>query len=113
MSQQIECPNNCGQQVYKFRSKRKNKDYYCESDKYNDFHNCENFSSKKVSHSRRTPAGDTCNSCGEWVGAKNKTGGECRMCRMSKSDPDQYAEQVHMGYRPESSSDLDFEDYYD
>ena len=38
MGEQVTC--QCGKTVYKFHSKKKDKDYFCNTNQYDDWHNC-------------------------------------------------------------------------
>ena len=45
MGEQVSC--QCGKTVYKFHSKKKDKDYFCNTNQYDDWHNCSFTAPKK------------------------------------------------------------------
>ena len=52
MGEQVTC--QCGKTVYKFHSKKKDKDYFCNTNQYDDWHNCAFTPPKKTETTSQT-----------------------------------------------------------
>ena len=52
MGEQVTC--QCGKTVYKFHSKKKDKDYFCNTNQYDDWHNCNFTLAKKTETTPQT-----------------------------------------------------------